>query len=170
MRRSITTLVGMGIVLSVVVGYASGAVRYSVTNFGSLEGGNTHASAINDLGQVVGSSAVDVGFGVEYNHAFLWSVEEGMKDITPVGYSYATTAQSINNSGIITGGSDGSLIVWDSLGMHNVGPGGGSGINSAGTVAGSANNHAFTWDSTNAYNYLPFPVSSFSESRAVCNK
>lgn len=79
--------------------------RYTVTDLGAPAGYQTsQATALNDKGQVVGSST-SVADGISTTHAFLW--ENGvMRDLgslaTQAG-DMGTIARAINNSGDIVG-------------------------------------------------------------------
>ena len=71
---------------------------YTITNLGSLGGSSATASAINNSGQIVGSSMItgDTAF-----HAFLY--DSGiMKDINPV-FAMGSDASAINNRGQVVG-------------------------------------------------------------------
>jgi probable HAF family extracellular repeat protein len=74
-----------------------------LTDLGSLGGGETRANAINDAGQVVGSSRTLQG----ETHAFMTGPNGiGMTRVgasTESAYNYLDTAVSINNSGQIVG-------------------------------------------------------------------
>ena len=72
----------------------------NVTDLGTLATGSfSEATAINNLGQVVGWSYTDGGsFGV---HAFLYSAAAGMVDLTPE--SDTGSAADINDAGQVTG-------------------------------------------------------------------
>ena len=72
-------LVAMGVVVVALLmgaqpvsGQQPAAERYSITDLGTLPGGDLSlAYGINNRGQVVGQSATFAG----YNHAVLWSKE-----------------------------------------------------------------------------------------------
>jgi probable HAF family extracellular repeat protein len=75
-------------------------------NLGNLGGdglgGGNHACAINNNGQVVGHSDLT---GDTTFHTFLWTWETGMKDLGTLSGDFASTAISINDPGVIVGGS-----------------------------------------------------------------
>jgi probable HAF family extracellular repeat protein len=79
---------------------------WTITEVGVLPVGQplaiSVATAINDLGQVVGAS----GVSSTDNHAFLWTAGGGMTDLgdVPGGYS-SSWATGINNAGVVTGSS-----------------------------------------------------------------
>jgi len=150
-----------------------GGTSYRVVNLGSLDGKATAATALNDRGEVVGWSEVDVGFGLNYDRAFLWTPEVGMRDlgITP-GYSGGNMrAQGISEDGAVTGWSgNNDVFVWDSVtGIRTVASGLGYDINSSGIIAGFSSvvfdDTAFTWDSENGVQVLPLPM-GYNDSRA----
>src|SRR5438874_4473028 len=79
---------------------AVGAVRYTVTDLGTLGGSSSRGCAINNLGQVTGIFVNPQGS----THAFLYS-DGSMADLGTAGGSY-TFAYGINNLGQITGTGD----------------------------------------------------------------
>lgn len=128
------------------------------TDLGHLGGGESSAYAINDFGNVVGESTTVDG----YSHAFLWLTgpygpyaSGGMWDLLSLSGQFGTsTANAINNSNLITGGTTTATgpyqaFVWSassatpySPGLNNLGALNsladslGSGLNDAGVVAG----------------------------------
>jgi len=79
---------------------AVGAVRYTVTDLGTLGGSSSRGYAINNLGQVTGIFVNPQGS----THAFLYS-DGSMADLGTAGGSY-TYGYGINNLGQITGTGD----------------------------------------------------------------
>jgi probable HAF family extracellular repeat protein len=72
----------------------------SMTDLGTLGGNDSYASAINDVGQVAGTSAVDA---LGTRHAFLYS-GGGMIDLGVLtGFSHASFATALNNAGQVVG-------------------------------------------------------------------
>jgi probable HAF family extracellular repeat protein len=73
-------------------------------NLGNLGGdglfGGHHACAINNSGQVVGHSDLT---GDTTFHTFLWTWETGMQDLGTLPGDFASTAISINDSGVVVG-------------------------------------------------------------------
>ncbi len=112
-----------------------------------------HISAgtcINTSGQVAGYSDAPTTTGGTQTHAFLWSLIQGMQDLTPNGgYS---TASGINDSGQVVGqavlqttggGSVQHAVLWQNGQVTDLGTLGGStsaalGINAIGQVVGNA--------------------------------
>src|SRR5215208_7585788 len=76
---------------------------YKVEDLGTLGGSRSWASAINDKGQVVGSSNLA---GDQNNHAFLYK-DSKMTDLLTLGGS-SSVAKGINESGQVVGWSDNS--------------------------------------------------------------
>ena len=62
--------------------------------------GQSYASGINDLGQVIGSVIID-----NRSHAFVWTREGGMVDIGGLAGSLSNSATAINNAGQVVGNS-----------------------------------------------------------------
>jgi len=83
---------------------------------------NSHAMAINNVGQVVGHS--NLPWPID-RHAFLWDSVNGMQDLGPVD-SIFSEALDINDSGVIVGRADipdlGNVAVrWDQYGTTIIG-------------------------------------------------
>jgi probable HAF family extracellular repeat protein len=78
-----------------------------MTDLGTLGGTNSQATAINNLGQVVGSATLERAYykTLEVFRPFLWSEESGMIDLTAQfdpSLTFASAAYSINNIGQVT--------------------------------------------------------------------
>jgi probable HAF family extracellular repeat protein len=112
-----------------------------VTELGSLGGGSTYARAINDAGQVVGSSQTAAG----RTHAFITGANGvGMTDLGTLGGSRSSEAYGINNVGQVVGASDTAANVGhvfitgpNGVGMTDLGLNGiAFGINAVGRIVG----------------------------------
>jgi probable HAF family extracellular repeat protein len=77
---------------------------YTLTYLGTLEGGSSKATAINELGQVAGTVAVGGPGGT--SRAFLWKNGE----MVSLGEG---EAWGIDDSGRVVGSSGGSAVVWE---------------------------------------------------------
>jgi probable HAF family extracellular repeat protein len=86
----------LGLVAFLLARVERAGAEYIVTDLGTLGGTTSSASAINDIGQIVGSSAVGGA-----DHAFLYSGGK-MTDLGTLSGSYSE-ASGINNSGQVVG-------------------------------------------------------------------
>lgn len=166
-----------GVVLALLfLTVLSTAQKYTVTDLGVLGENISYANAINDSGQVVGSSYINQTTAAY--HAFLWTAASGLKDLGTLG-GQNSYAYGINNAGEVVGCADvspsdlvpGHAFLWtESGGMQDLGSlGNGScafSINNAGQVVGystvNTNNdqHAFLWSAATGMQDLGVPVSS----------
>jgi probable HAF family extracellular repeat protein len=74
-------------------------------DIGHLGGGDAFMQNFNDRGEIVGESNTAAGI----YHAFIWSLENGMLDLTPNGWG---VAKVVNNSGLVMGISDAGPCLW----------------------------------------------------------
>jgi probable HAF family extracellular repeat protein len=145
-------------------------LSYSMIDLGTLGGAGSYPAAINNSGQVVGTSETASGA----THAFVWDSSQGMQDLGTFG-GPNSFAVAINDSGQVAGYADtstgGHAFEWDSShGMQDLGTLGGSSsqafaMNDAGQVAGVAQtasgaDHAFAWDSSHGMQDLGTLASS----------
>ena len=162
------------------------AIKYTVTDIGTLGEAPSFGCGINDKGQVVGDSYITGG--VNY-HAFLWDKENGIIDLGTTAGNWST-AYKINNSGISAGSS---TIQSDNINKHatiwginnkttNLGTLGGPwssayGINDSGKVVGLSytdntfnNSHAFIWDEINGISDLGLLGGTYSNAENINNQ
>jgi len=94
----------------------------SVLDLGTLGGGHSRASAVNDAGQVAGAATVAGGA----LHAFLWSRQTGMRDLGTLG-GEESQATAINARGDVAGTAQLANGCWhafrwsDGEGMRDLG-------------------------------------------------
>jgi probable HAF family extracellular repeat protein len=138
-------------------GTALAVPAYTVTDLGTLGGGNSAGVDVNARGQVAGASYTAAG----ETHAFLWDPAAGLRDLGTLGENYSF-GSGINDNGQVTGvspiaGGPAHAFLWDpAAGMRDLGDLGGGyssgiGINAPGQVTGSSitpdgSNHVFLWD------------------------
>jgi probable HAF family extracellular repeat protein len=124
-------------------------------DLGTLGGSYSYATAVSDIGQVVGSSGATADDGV--SHAFSWTAAGGMIDLGTIADGYGTVAMAVNSSGQVVGySSDGwgpnRAFSWTAAtGMIDLGTLGHDrsyavAVNSGGQVVGI--NYRFTDDGT----------------------
>ncbi|MFT7484480.1 MAG: putative HAF family extracellular repeat protein [Candidatus Paceibacteria bacterium] len=153
--RTILSLLSALIVVPATVLAGSGSEAYTFIDLGTLGGNDSGALGVNDMGQVVGWSTIPgctTGMGSDCRHAFLW--ENGvMTDLGFLPGDEGSTANSINNAGVIIGNSERDVIfgsgsyravIWNSVGAPSALPDLGDGssyandINESGMVVGYA--------------------------------
>jgi len=119
------------------------------------------ANAINNAGQIVGSSHTTNGYT---RYAVLWDSANGIRDLGTLGgdisgaYGINSTGQVVGCSQYIPGLHDYHAFLWDTnAGMIDLGPGSAYAINDAGQVIGFESSLAptFYWDSENGIITLP---------------
>src|SRR5262249_17841771 len=119
-------------------------------DLGFLPGGDySVATAINDAGQVVGTSNSTNGM-----HGFLWTSATGLSQLTSLHSKDSSSAYAINQSRQIAGASGGHAALWTANSIKDLGALDGDwseahGLNNMGQVVGVANTqsgpHAFLW-------------------------
>lgn len=162
-RTILLVLCLLSLTVSLVV--AQSGINITITDLGMLEGIDSHALAINDLGQVAGYFGEILS---DEAHVFLWTAESGMTDLGTLGDDILGVPHDINDLSQIVGKSatsatdDGTThaFLWtEETGMIDIGSLGGHfyssafGINNLGQVVGSSDTsdtflgprHAFLW-------------------------
>jgi probable HAF family extracellular repeat protein len=137
----------------------------NLIDLGSLGGIYSHATAINDVGQVVGEATLA---GDLAEHAFLITPQGGewfrdsdldgrndlmidLGTLPGIDYSQAT---AVNNAGQVVGSCGGHAFLWDAVnGMIDLGGGNPTAINENGQVTGYAD-FPFLWDAVNGMTIL----------------
>jgi len=92
---------GVWAVMALILAPLAGAQSYTVTDLGTLPGGNSSfPTGINSNGAVTGYASVG-----SQSHAFLWTAAAGIQDLGVLSGDLASWGQAINDSGEIVGGS-----------------------------------------------------------------
>ena len=158
MRRTLVTFAGV-LLLSVFVPNAWSQVRYVLTDLGTLGGTESWANAINNSGQIVGTSVTSDGA----EHAFLYS-GGSMSDLGTLSGGTMSGATAINDYGQIVGGSSVSgsaehAFLFSGGSMQDIGSLSGyqwtsaAGINDSGQIVGTAFNYSSTGSQVQAFYY-----------------
>lgn len=162
------------------------AQTYTITDLGVIGGNISNATAINDSGQVVGSSYINKQTAVY--HAFLWTQSGGLLDLGTLGGNNSY-GEAINSAGQVVGCADvspsnlvpGHAFLWtQSGGMQDLGTlGNGScalGINNVGQVVGvstvnsNVDYHVFVWTAATGMLDIGVPVSSATTGASINDK
>jgi probable HAF family extracellular repeat protein len=152
---------------TVIVIGPTGPPSFSIIDLGTLAGGDTYATAINNLGQVIGSSRVNSNS----SDAFVWTVANGMTVLGPLAGSPAPAssyANALNNVAIAVGSSASSAgtkavqykltTPGTALDLGAGIAGDAKGVNDSGEVVGLSSG-SFLWSSTGGYVNLDVKLS-----------
>ena len=135
-------------------------------DLGTLGGGGSFATAVNESGQVIGWSSTPAStFFDPVTHAFLWTPGAGMRDLGTLPGFKTSIPSALNSSGQVVGwsttafGLDRAFLWTESGGMVDLGTLGGSfarahAINDDGYIVGESTTRdgevrAFLWTPTN---------------------
>jgi probable HAF family extracellular repeat protein len=139
----------------------SSDVHVVVHDLGTLGGDFSAATAVNDLGQVVGTSTTVTG----EEHVFIWTSETGMSDLGILGTPRFAQVNAINNAGDLVGwmwmtvdpGSASHGFRWNpttglldlgALDPQNVDGSSAEDVNAQGTIAGWSSGLPVIWSPT----------------------
>ncbi|HEX4146473.1 MAG TPA: hypothetical protein VHY91_23435 [Pirellulales bacterium] len=127
-----------------IVGYGFGGSHSADSVVNGTVIGTGEASAVNNVGQVVGVTAFD-----STAQAYIWDPVNHFHDLGVLPGATISIANAINDLGQVVGSSGSDAFIWDSVhGMQDIGPGNATGINDLGQVTGFLpNGDSFIWDS-----------------------
>ena len=176
-----------------VVGNNDGSEVWTPTggwvDIGTL-GGAVRPVAVNNLGQVVGTSSLQTAPFASFfpAHAFLWTASGGMSDLGTLGGA-SSVAAAVNQSGRVVGWAQTAgaasdmnnwrAFLWTASGMMNLGSLGGSYsvardvnesdmvVGTSAVAAGDPTVHAFVWTSAAGMRDLGTLGGTDSEAYAV---
>jgi probable HAF family extracellular repeat protein len=174
--KSTTTLL---LLVPILCAAFTAAQTYTVTDLGTIGGHLSNATAINDAGQVVGSSYITTQNGLD--HAFLWTASTGMQDLGTLPGGNNSSAFGINNLEQVVGCSSISTnnsvpshaFLWtQSGGMQDISTMGtgscATAINDLGQVVGeftvdtNFDYHVFLWTASTGMHDLGLPIGSMA--------
>jgi len=182
MRKQLNLLLVAVAISAFTAGQGLGALpEYEIIDLGTLGGGDSSATAINDTGQVVGWSFTGYSSA---SHAFLWDSTHGMIDLGTLPGHDGSGATAINDYGIVVGGSGLFGEIWACIwypinGMYYLediadskGGAYAYGVNNIGEVVGYMlwpAARAFLWDADNGVIYLGTLGGTHSYALAINN-
>jgi len=157
---SISHLSRMGLTKAFLAGLLvatvnTGSAAYLFTDLGTLGGRNSNATAINNSGQIVGSSDVLIGYLTD-RHAVRWDAGV-ISDLGVLGTGRTSEATDINNAGIVVGYSltdsmneVSHAMRWDGTVATDIGTAANgisraNAINDAGLITGAAAGDRSSW-------------------------
>ena len=202
MLRTVHSLTVIGLCIAWLSAGGAAETQYVLTDLGAVYDGyvggpsgwstlygQSWAADINERGEVVGTTTVEVSPGVFEYHPFFWSPTTGMQTIDTLGADDGR-ANAVNNHGQVVGHVGDKAFLWDKttgvtqdLGHLVSNPdttvgdvwASAAGINDAGQVVGQSSKFtgsdyenpvgSFLWDETNGLQDLAphLPVTTWSE-------
>jgi probable HAF family extracellular repeat protein len=138
MRRAACLLVA-----AVALPTSAASARWHATDLGTIGGGFSRATAINERGQVVGS-AVPSGARTSTHHCFLWA-HGVMRDLGAPAGTHDCRPVAIDDAGEIAGTSGGRAFLWRNGRFLDLGPGEAVALDAAGDVVLGRGPHSLVW-------------------------